>query len=88
MDQDIREEIEALKAETFALQAIIVAFTDYFQRGGHQNLIDEVFEDAAQAVEAVALGGDDSQSHYPQALSVIDHLRDIVTKMREPKSGL
>lgn len=87
MDQDVRNELDGLSAETFALQSLVVCFANHLKRRGIPD-IAQVFDEAAYVVENLALGRAQAARHLPHALRVIEELRTGVTGQSQPKHGV
>lgn len=86
MDQDVRNELDGISAETFALQTLFVVLMNRLKR--HDPTFPQVFDEAANIIENLALGRASKLRHLPHAIRVIEELRTGVTSQSKPQHGI
>ncbi len=86
MDDETREQLALIAAETFALQTLFVVLMNWLKH--RDPTVTKVFDEAAEIIENLALGRAQHARHLPQAIKVIEELRSGVTRNREPKHGV
>jgi hypothetical protein len=86
MDENTRNELDELAGETFALQTLFLSLVGHLQL--RDRAIVRVFDEAADIVENLALGGAQSIRHLPHAIRVIEELRTGVSGKSKPKDAV
>lgn len=84
-----KNQIDALAAETLALQFVLTALLGHLRnRPETRGLVDQSFSDAADLVEHFSLSEGERSGHAPQALNIIEQLRIAAAGKSDPKHGV
>lgn len=90
---DYEREINALSAETLALQAVLTGVLNHLSRADPVllSVIKSGFDDAASQVECMALKVDaaDAPDHMARALQIVEFYRSLTLgNLDEPTHGV
>jgi hypothetical protein len=90
MDEAARDDIEQLMAESLALQSLFVCLMNRIKRldPALAGVPAEVFDEAANVIENLALGRAKTVRHLPDAIKVVEDLRKGVCGPTEPKQAI
>lgn len=84
-----KTQIEALAAETLALQAVISALGGQLGRLPLlRPLVVSAFDQAADFVEALSIAAQRDAAHLPKALKVIEDLRETIAGRPDPNRAV